>query len=121
MAAWAVVHSGTGRILAGGPLPGVLQSVPTAVLMILRWSLAVDKPVAIWSDARNVVQGVWALQSQTFAWSRCEHRDLWLQVADCIAQVQRDWVLIKHVHSHLLDLPVEWLCGQSCWDFQPES
>ena len=119
VAAWAVVHSGTGRVLAGGPLPGLLQSVPraelTAVLMSLRWSIAVDKPVAMWSDAKGIVQGVQALQCQTFVWSKCQNRDLWRQVADCLAQVQPDWVLIKHVPSHLdpsrCTGPVDdWIC-----------
>ena len=119
LAAWSVVHAGTQQIVAGGPLPGLLQSVPraelTAVLVAMKWTLLVKQPTVTWSDAKNVVQGVWALQEGSSLAPSMAHHDLWEQLASCVQQLSSEDCLVKHVPIHrnpdLCEGPVEdWIC-----------
>ena len=105
LASWSIDISTTNSIVAGGPLPGLAQTVPgaelTAVLVAIAWSVQRAVPVTVWSDALNVVRGVQQLIDGLFRWDDHENLDLWLQVQDRLQALDTTQFQIRHVPSHL--------------------
>ena len=122
LAAWSVVHAGSGQVIDAGPLPGLLQTVPRAELLAViratEWSLFHRVKAAIWCDALHVVQGMQALQSGETVKINRDNADLWRRLRDSLGKLEPGQLVINHVPSHLaadkLVSPFEdWLSMQN--------
>ena len=81
-AAWAVVDSTSGRMVSGGPLSGLHQSISraelTAALSATVWGNAGDlSELHIWSDSQYVVAGACFMLLHGTVPASWAHQDLW--------------------------------------------
>ena len=99
------MNASSATLVAGGPLPGLAQTVPraelTAALAATSWAFQQSVQVVVWADALYVVPGARALQDGCFCWETCENRDLWQQLASVLHAMPDEDVLFQHVHSHI--------------------
>ena len=105
LAAWAVVHAGSGQVIDAGPLPGLLQTVPRAELLAViratEWSLFHRVRTAVWSDALHIVHGTQALLSGADVTINQDNADLWRRLRASILRLESGQLVINHVPSHL--------------------
>ncbi|OLP98940.1 Retrovirus-related Pol polyprotein from type-1 retrotransposable element R2 [Symbiodinium microadriaticum] len=103
LATWACVHWDSGRVLAAGLLPGMLQSTARAelfaVLSVLHWSQRAPCEICIWADSLDTVNGMLFLQTGAEVPSHWANEDLWRQARQELLQV-RCKVHFQHTPSH---------------------
>ena len=105
-AAWAVVDSTSGMVVAGGPLAGKQQCIGraelTALLSATAWGAygPVDA-MHIWCDSQHVVAGACFLLTHGRVPASWTHQDLWAQLL-LVQEHYSDGTLYYHwVPSHL--------------------
>ena len=122
LAAWSVVNSCTGEIIARGPLHGLQQSAPraelTAVLSAVTWARQHRVQAVIWCDAEHVASSLRKLlegERLDRAWG---NQDLWHVLLSQRGDTEPGMLQVQHTPSHLdvncCESPFEdWL---SCWN-----
>lgn len=113
MAAWGVVCSTTGDVVALGHLHGQTQSIDraelVAVIAAVQWSQEAD--IYVWSDSLSTVTTAEYIQEHRYVPISVENQDLWLELWDAL--LLRDglvtcfrWVP-SHIEQTLADDPFE--------------
>ena len=104
LAAWGVIHAGSGLPVACGLVPGIRQTAPRAELLAalaaLRWTCTFQVPVCVWIDAKHVVEGLHKLQDRQ-ALHFGENADLWNRIAMLVECLTGDLLQVRHTPSHL--------------------
>ena len=104
-AAWAVYHAGTQMVVAGGPLPGILQNVARAELMAviaaLRWMMHFGCRTHLWIDAQHIYDGLlFRLRGGTTAFG-VRNSDMWFVVDQLLDDGGRRLLTASWIPSHL--------------------
>ena len=104
LAAWGVTLGFSGRVVAAGQLSGALQTAPraelTAFLAAARWVSRYGRPTYVWVDAKNVVDGIWALQ-ECAAFCPDDNQDLWHRIQEVLDEIPTGLLCVHHIPSHL--------------------
>ena len=104
VAAWAVVSESHNRVVACGPLTGLLQSSNraelTAALCALRWMSHCDISGTIWLDSAYVGRGIAYVLSAEVAYDAGSNEDLWTEVSAILLTLTSRRVRVQHVTSH---------------------
>ena len=105
IAAWSVVHAGTGDVIACGPLHGQLQTTPraemTAAIAALRWIISRRVTATLWMDAYHIASGINGLIQGGHVSAQAENGDLWQTLSALVEQLEPAQAQIQHVPSHL--------------------
>ena len=122
LAAWSVVNSCTGEIIACGPLHGLQQSAPraelTAVLSAVTWARQHRVQAVIWCDAEHVASSLRKLLEGELLDRAWGNQDLWHVLLSQLGDTEPGMLQVQHTPSHLdvncCESPFEdWL---SCWN-----
>ena len=86
MAAWGVVCSTNGDVVALGHLHGQTQSIDraelVAVIAAVQWSQEAD--IYVWSDSLSTVTTAEYIQEHRYVPISVENQDLWLELWDAL-------------------------------------
>eukprot|EP00438_Fugacium_kawagutii_P032762 Skav206031 [mRNA] locus=scaffold1314:405963:416245:+ [translate_table: standard] len=106
LAAWAVVHANSGRVISSGPVQGLQQSSfraeLTAVWSALIWGGAKVTVLHIWCDNQDVVDTLRRLQQGTEKVSALLHNDLWSEIETLLLGASAQ-ILIHKIPSHVTE------------------
>lgn len=117
LAAWAVCVAGTpmnsldSQLIAGAPLPGLIQSAypaeVTAIWHALQWANQRRCRVCVWSDCQAAVNMVRKLLEGHEVPPTHPHYDLWSRVQGLLEHFPEGRVRIRKVTSHAAALEAE--------------
>ena len=104
LAAWGVTLGDSGLVISGSALPGIVQSAPraqlTAMISAAKWVGHYRCRTVVWADAKNVVDGVSAIQAGVFPAFE-ENHDLWQTLQSLLDALPSEDFRVFHVPSHL--------------------
>ena len=105
LAAWALVSVQHERILAAGPVSGLLQTVNRAELLAgwaaVQWAVLTYTPTTLWSDSAYVCNGLYRLLQDETDIPDDSHEDLWIQISLHLVRLPRGFFTVQHVPGHL--------------------
>eukprot|EP00438_Fugacium_kawagutii_P001818 Skav203521 [mRNA] locus=scaffold687:165732:169360:+ [translate_table: standard] len=104
LAAWAVVAMDMNRVVASGPVVGLIQTIDvaelTAALSALTWAQRFNVSVCIHSDSQFVVDGLLFIRSRGFVPRYWRHQALWGELLVVLQQLEKSQWSVHQVYSH---------------------
>ena len=116
--AWAVIHSGTGMIIAARHLAGPRQCIDRAELSALvsatAWGRQVERQICVWMDSLSTVRLAHRILSQRSLCGVESNRDLWQQFLQVILAWDVSMISVRWTPAHVdpdttTDAGEDWL------------